>query len=71
MISFLEGVQKDLPQYLHNPPFVQTVVIPRVPATTTTEEVPEQIKPKKKEIRFYSCRFRRGKGSKRVKGKNR
>ena len=49
MISFLEGVQNDLPQYLHNPPFVPTVVVPRVPATATTEEVPEQIKPKKKE----------------------
>ena len=49
MISFLEGVQKDLRQQLHNPPFVPTVVVPRVPATATTEEVPEQIKPKKKE----------------------
>ena len=44
MISFLEGVYRDLPQYLHNPPFIPTVVVPRVPATATTEEVPEQIK---------------------------
>ena len=49
MISFLEGVRKDLPQYLHNQPFIPTVVVPRVPATATTEEVPEQIKPKKTE----------------------
>ena len=49
MISFLEGVHRDLPQYLHNPPFIPTVVVPRVPATATTEEVSEQIKPKKTE----------------------
>ena len=41
MIFFLEGVQKDFPQYLHNPLFVPTIVIPRVPTTATTEEVPE------------------------------
>ena len=29
MISFLEGVHKDLPQYLHNPPFIPTVVVPQ------------------------------------------
>ena len=49
MISFLEGVKKDLPRYLHNRPFIPTVLVPRVPATATTEEVPEQIKPKKTE----------------------
>ena len=49
MISFLEGVHKDLPEYLHNPLFIPTIVVPRVPATTTTDEVPEQIKPKKPE----------------------
>ena len=49
MISFLAGVHRDLPQYLHNPPFIPTVVVPRVPATATTEEIPEKIKPKKTE----------------------
>ena len=49
MISFLEGVQKDLPRYLHNPPFIPTVVVSHVPATATIEEVPEQINPKKTE----------------------
>ena len=49
MISFLEGVHKDLSQYLHNPPFIPTVVVPHVPAIANTEEVPEQIKPKKTE----------------------
>ena len=47
MISFLEGVHRDLPQYPHNPPFIPTMVVPRVPATATIEEVAEQIKPKK------------------------
>ena len=46
MISFLKGVHKELPEYLDNPPFVPTVVVPCVPVTTTTAEVPEQIKPK-------------------------
>ena len=46
MISFLEGVHRDLPEYLHNPPFIPTMVVPRVPATATPEEVFEQIKPK-------------------------
>ena len=49
MISFLEGVHRDLPQYLHKPPFIPTMVFPRVPATATIEEVAEQIKPKKTE----------------------
>ena len=46
MISFVEGVHKELPEYLHNPPYIPTVVVPHVPATTTTAEIPEQIKPK-------------------------
>ena len=50
MISFLEGVDRDLPQYLHNPPFIPTMVVPRVPTTATTEEVAEQIKPKNPDI---------------------
>ena len=41
MISFFEGVQKDLPEYLHNPPFIPTVIVPRVPAIATTDDVPE------------------------------
>ena len=35
MISFLEGVHKELPEYLHNPPYIPTI-----------DEIPEQIKPK-------------------------
>ena len=46
IIFFLEGVHKELPEYLHNPPYIPTVVIPRVPATTTTAEIRKQIKPK-------------------------
>ena len=49
MISFLEGAHRDLPQYLHNPPFIPIMVVLRVPATATTEEVLEEIKPKKTE----------------------
>ena len=46
MVSFLEGVDKGLPEFLHNPPYFPTIVVPRVPATATTEKVPKQIKPK-------------------------
>ena len=49
MISFLEGVHPDLPEYQHNPPYIPTRVVPCVPATATADEVPEQIKPKKRE----------------------
>jgi len=46
MISFLEGVHKELLEYLHNPPIFLTVVVPRVPTTATTAEIPEQLQPK-------------------------
>ena len=46
MVSFLEGVDPGLPEFLHNPPYFPTIVIPRVPTTATTTEVLEQIKPK-------------------------
>ena len=41
MVSFLEGVHPGLPEFLHNPPFIPTTIMPRVPATSTTPEVPE------------------------------
>ena len=42
MTLFLGGIHKDLPQYLHNPPFIPTVVGPWVPATANIEEVAER-----------------------------
>ena len=46
MVSFLEGVDPGLTEFLHNPPYIPTIVVPRVPATATIAEVPEQIRPK-------------------------
>ena len=46
MVYYLEGVDKGLPELLHISPYFPTIFVPRVPATTTTKEVPKQIKPK-------------------------
>ena len=46
MVSFLVGARPGLSEFFHNPPYVATVIVLRVPATTTTPEVPEQLKPK-------------------------
>ena len=45
MVSFLEGVNSRLIEFLHNPLFVLVTIIPRVPAIATTVEIPEKIKP--------------------------
>ena len=41
MVSFLEGVDASQTEFLHNPPYIPTIVVPRVLATATTTEVPE------------------------------
>ena len=41
MVSFLERVDPGLTEFLQNPPYVPTIIVPRVPSTTTTTEVPE------------------------------
>src|SRR5581483_3799340 len=46
MINFLEGIHPRITEFLHNPPFVPVTLIPRVPATATTPEVPEFYQPK-------------------------
>ena len=46
MASFLEGVDPGLTEFLHNPPYIPTIVVPSVPATATIVEAPEQIRPK-------------------------
>ena len=46
IIPFLEVVDSGLTEFVHNPPYIPTIVVPRVPATATTAEVLEQIKPK-------------------------
>ena len=47
MVSFLEGVDPGLTEFLYNPPYIPTIVVPGVPATTITAETLKQIKPKK------------------------
>ena len=39
MVSFLEVVHPSLPEFLSNPPYIPTIVVPRVPATATTAEI--------------------------------
>ena len=46
MVSFLERVHPSLPEFLHNPPYIPTILVPRIPATANTADIPEQIKPK-------------------------
>ena len=46
MINFLEGIHPRITEFLHNPPYVPATLIPRVPATATTPEVPEFYQPK-------------------------
>ena len=46
MINFLEGIHPRISEFLYNPPFVPMDLIPRVPATGTTPEIPEHYEPK-------------------------
>ncbi|KAJ9539138.1 hypothetical protein OSB04_031871 [Centaurea solstitialis] len=45
MVSFLEGIHPKIIEYLHNPPHIPMKLIPRVPATATTPEIPESSEP--------------------------
>ncbi|KAJ9544410.1 hypothetical protein OSB04_024117 [Centaurea solstitialis] len=46
MINFLEGIHPRITEFLHNPPYIPVKLIPRVPATASTAEVPEYYQPK-------------------------
>ncbi|KAJ9552666.1 hypothetical protein OSB04_016711 [Centaurea solstitialis] len=46
MVSFLEGIHPRICEFLYNPPYVPMNLIPRVPATQTTPEIPEHLEPK-------------------------
>ncbi|KAJ9541284.1 hypothetical protein OSB04_027790 [Centaurea solstitialis] len=46
MVNFLEGIHPRITEFLHNPPFIPVKLIPRVPATPTTDENPEYYSPK-------------------------
>ncbi|KAJ9546890.1 hypothetical protein OSB04_019433 [Centaurea solstitialis] len=46
MVNFLEGIHPRITEFLHNPPYIPLKLIPRVPATATTAEVPEHYQPK-------------------------
>ncbi|KAJ9557323.1 hypothetical protein OSB04_011937 [Centaurea solstitialis] len=46
MVSFLEGIHPRICEFLYNPPYVPMKLIPRVPATETTPEIPEHLEPK-------------------------
>ncbi|KAJ9546486.1 LOW QUALITY PROTEIN: hypothetical protein OSB04_019029 [Centaurea solstitialis] len=46
MVNFLEGIHPRISEFLHNPPYVPVTLIPRVPATATTPEIPEFYQPK-------------------------
>ena len=46
MMNFLEGIHPRITEFLHNPPFIPATLIPRVPATANTPEVPEYYQPK-------------------------
>ncbi|KAJ9544571.1 hypothetical protein OSB04_024278 [Centaurea solstitialis] len=45
-INFLEGIHPRITEFLHNPSYVPVTLIPRVPATATTPEIPEFYQPK-------------------------
>ncbi|KAJ9547457.1 hypothetical protein OSB04_020000 [Centaurea solstitialis] len=46
MVSFLEGIHPRICEFLYNPPYLPMNLIPRVPATETTPEIPEHLEPK-------------------------
>ncbi|KAJ9542267.1 hypothetical protein OSB04_028773 [Centaurea solstitialis] len=46
MVNFLEGIHPRISEFLHNPPYIPVTLIPRVPATATTPEIPEFYQPK-------------------------
>ncbi|KAJ9546881.1 hypothetical protein OSB04_019424 [Centaurea solstitialis] len=46
MVNFLEGIHPRISEFLHNPPYVSVTLIPRVPATATTLEIPKFFQPK-------------------------
>ncbi|KAJ9561320.1 LOW QUALITY PROTEIN: hypothetical protein OSB04_006480 [Centaurea solstitialis] len=46
MVNFLEGIHPRITEFLHNPPFIPVKLIPRIPATPTTDEIPEYYSPK-------------------------
>ncbi|KAJ9567113.1 hypothetical protein OSB04_003079 [Centaurea solstitialis] len=46
MINFLEGIHPRITEFLDNPPYIPVQLIPRVPATATTAEIPEFYQPK-------------------------
>ncbi|KAJ9539235.1 hypothetical protein OSB04_031968 [Centaurea solstitialis] len=50
MINFLEGIHPRICEFLYNPPYIPMDLIPRVPATGTTPEIPEHYEPKAREI---------------------
>ncbi|KAJ9536502.1 hypothetical protein OSB04_un000339 [Centaurea solstitialis] len=46
MVNFLEAIHPRISEFLHNPPYVPVTLIPRVPDTATTPEIPEFYHPK-------------------------
>ena len=46
MVNFLEGIHPRICEFLYNPPYVPMNLIPRVPATGTTPEIPEHYEPR-------------------------
>ncbi|KAJ9544260.1 hypothetical protein OSB04_023967 [Centaurea solstitialis] len=46
MVNFLERIHPRICEFLYNPPYVPMTLIPRVPATETTPEIPEHLEPK-------------------------
>ncbi|KAI3685588.1 hypothetical protein L6452_34837 [Arctium lappa] len=46
MVHFLEGVDPGLVEFLHNPPFIPMTIVPRIPATANTPEIPKYQHPK-------------------------
>ncbi|KAJ9544581.1 hypothetical protein OSB04_024288 [Centaurea solstitialis] len=48
MVNFLEGIHPRITKFLHKPPYVSLQLVPRVPATATTDEVSKYFKPKQR-----------------------
>ncbi|KAJ9552603.1 hypothetical protein OSB04_016648 [Centaurea solstitialis] len=46
MVNFLEGIHPSIYEFLYNPPYVPMDLIPSVPATGTTPEIPKHYEPK-------------------------
>ncbi|KAJ9552842.1 hypothetical protein OSB04_016887 [Centaurea solstitialis] len=46
MVNFLEGIHPRICEFLYNPAYVPMNLIPRIPATETTPEIPEHLEPK-------------------------